>query len=141
MPARELTLSAGAQQAIRAHAAEGYPHEVVGILAGRDGRVAIAQPLINEHADSPRNRYVVSGLVLMRAERRLEAEGHAILGYYHSHPDHPAIASETDRDNALPNLSYVIVSVAEGTPVDLRSWVLRDDRSAMDEQPLHLESR
>lgn len=141
MPSGELTLSPEAQDTIRSHAAAGYPHEVVGILAGRDGRVAVAAPLVNEHADSPRNRYVVSGLVLMRAEQRLEAEGHRILGYYHSHPDHPAVASVTDRDNALPNLSYVIVSVAGGAPAEIRSWVLRDDRSAMDEQPLHLETR
>lgn len=142
MPARELTLSADAERAIRAHAAEGYPHEVVGILAGeREGeraRVSAAVPLVNEHADSPRNRYVVSGLTLMRAEQKIEAEGGTVLGYYHSHPDHPAVASVTDRDNALPNLSYVIVSVAGGAPAEIRSWVLRDDRSAMDEQPLHL---
>ncbi|MEZ4239610.1 MAG: M67 family metallopeptidase [Myxococcota bacterium] len=141
MPPRQLTLSAAATAAIRAHGAEGYPHEVVGILAGRGDQVQRAVPLVNEHADSPRNRYVVSGLVLMRTEQQLEADGYAILGYYHSHPDHPAVASVTDRDNALPNLSYVIVSVAEGQPVDLRSWVLRDDRTAMDEQPLHLESQ
>jgi proteasome lid subunit RPN8/RPN11 len=137
--ARELILTRPAYEAIAAHALEGYPHEVVGILAGPAGRVTRAQPLINERADSPRNRYHVSGLVLARAERALEAEGYAILGYYHSHPDHPARYSETDRDAALPNLSYVIASVADGRVADLRSWRLRDDRSAMDEEPLHVE--
>ena len=61
---------------LHAHAAQGYPHEVVGILAGdpATGQVLRVVPLINERADSPKNRYQVSGLVLMRAEQRLEAE-------------------------------------------------------------------
>lgn len=147
MPAGELTLvlSAGAVDAIHAHATEGYPYEVVGILAGtrRAGavpaRVSDVAALVNERADSPRNRYAVSGLTVHRAQQALEARGLDILGYYHTHPDHPAIASETDRDHALPNLSYVIVSVRAGAPVDTRSFVLRDDRSAMDEQPVLLE--
>ena len=96
--------------------------------------------LVNERADSPKNRYQVSGLVLMRAEQGLEAKGLSILGYYHSHPDHPARYSDFDRDHALPNLSYVIVSVERGVPGEIRSWRLREDRTAMDEQPLHLES-
>ncbi|MEQ1505677.1 MAG: M67 family metallopeptidase [Myxococcota bacterium] len=140
MPLGQLTVSAAALRAIHAHAAEGWPHEVVGILAGVPGRVTDVAALVNERADSPRNRYAVSGLTVLRAQQRLEADGHTILGYYHSHPDHPAIASDTDRDNALPNLSYLIVSVRTGIPVDTRSWVLRDDRSAMDEQPVRLET-
>jgi proteasome lid subunit RPN8/RPN11 len=125
---------------LHAHAAQGYPHEVVGILAGdpATGQVLRVVPLINERADSPKNRYQVSGLVLMRAEQRLEAEGLGVVGYYHSHPDHPALYSDFDRDHALPNLSYVIVSVQGGTPVDTLSWRLTDDRAAMDAEPLHL---
>lgn len=115
-----------------AHAREGYPHEVVGILAGNGGAVTRVVPLINERADSPKNRYQVSGLVLAKAERALEGEGFAVLGYYHSHPDHPARYSDFDRDHALPNLSYVIVSVVSGEVADTLSWRLRDDRSAMD---------
>lgn len=123
---------------MHAHAAEGYPHEVVGILAGEPGRVTRIAPLINERADSAHNRYKVSGLTLARAEQALEDEGLAILGYYHSHPDHPAQYSEYDRDHALPNLSYVIVSVRGGEIADTLSWRLRDDRSAMDPEALDL---
>jgi proteasome lid subunit RPN8/RPN11 len=140
MPPGELRMAQQALRTMNAHVAEGYPHEVVGILAGHDQRVERVTALVNERADSPANRYQVSGLVLMRAEQALEAEGLAILGYYHSHPDHPARYSDFDRDHALPNLSYVIVSVERGEPVDIRSWRLREDRSAMDEQPLHLEN-
>ena len=123
---------------IHAHAREGYPHEVVGILAGHRGDNVVTHvvSLVNERADSPANRYHVSALVLFRAEQALEAEGLEVVGYYHSHPDHPARYSDFDRDHALPNMSYVITSVVAGAIADTRSWRLRDDRDAMDEEPI-----
>lgn len=124
-----------------AHAREGYPHEVVGILAGTRDTSAVYQntvyqvvSLVNERADSPANRYQVSGLVLARAEQALEDAGHHILGYYHSHPDHPSQYSDFDRDHALPNMSYVIVSIRGGELANTQSWRLLDDRSAMLEE-------
>jgi proteasome lid subunit RPN8/RPN11 len=121
------------------HAVEGYPHEVCGILASsaKTGVVVAVKPLVNERADSPHNRYRVSGLTVMRAEQALEAEGYEIAGYYHSHPDHPADYSETDRDNALPNLDYLITAIHDGAVADTKVWRLRDDRSVMD--PVNLE--
>lgn len=126
---------------MHAHAREGFPHEVVGILAGdrATNRVSRVEPLVNERADAAHNRYKVSGLVLMRAEQRLQDEGLEIVGYYHSHPDHPAQYSDYDRDHALPNLSYVIVSVRGGEVADTLSWRLREDRTAMDAEPVELE--
>lgn len=122
-------------------AREGYPHEVVGILAGEpgSGHVSRVRPLVNERADSAHNRYKVSGLLLMRAEQALNAEGLEVLGYYHSHPDHPAQYSDYDRDHALPNLSYVIVAVHQGEVVDTLSWRLREDRGAMDPELIQIE--
>lgn len=90
----------------------------------------------NERADSAHNRYKVSGLTLMRAEQALEARGLEIVGYYHSHPDHPSQYSDYDRDHALPNMSYVIVSVLAGEAVTTQSWRLTDDRSRMDEEEI-----
>lgn len=128
-----------------AHAVEGHPYEVVGLLAGSrsEAHVTRVVALRNERADSPKNRYVVSGLVLMRAEEKLLEEGLEIVGYYHSHPDHPAQYSTFDRDHALPNMDYLILSVsgpALGADpprvVDLRVWRLLEDRSAMTEIPL-----
>jgi len=126
---------------LHAHAVKGYPHEVVGILAGTraNGEVARVQPLVNERADSPRNRYRVAGLVVLRAEQALEAEGLEILGYYHSHPDHPAQYSDYDRDHALPNLSYLITAVHEGVVVDTLSWRLVEDRSRMNPETILIE--
>ena len=134
-----LTLPHPELSKLHAHAQQGYPHEVVGIIAGNKANrfASRIHPLVNERADSAHNRYKVSGLTLMRAEQAIEAEGLDILGYYHSHPDHPSQYSDYDRDHALPNLSYVIVSVMNGRAVDTASWRLKEDRSAMDPEPIH----
>ena len=129
-----IRFAASVMARIHAHVEEGYPHEVVGVMGGdrETGDVTDIVALINERADSPKNRYEVSGLTLMKAERGLEARGLEIVGYYHSHPDHPSQYSDFDREQALPNMSYPIVSVREGKVADLRCWRLKDDRSAMD---------
>jgi proteasome lid subunit RPN8/RPN11 len=133
-----ITLLPEAVAEMNTHAREGYPHEVVGILAGdaRTRTVQRALGLVNERADSPRNRYAVGPLALQRAEQGLEAEGLTVLGYYHTHPDHPAQYSAYDRDHAWPNLSYVILSVVAGEVVDTLAWRLREDRSAMDAETI-----
>jgi len=125
---------------LHAHAEEGYPHEVCGILAGSRATWEVTEvvALVNERADSAHNRYKVSGLTLMRAEQALEARGLEVVGYYHSHPDHTSQYSEFDRDHALPNMSYPIVSVQQGAVAETQSWRLRDDRSAMDAEDLEI---
>lgn len=135
-----LHLEESQRQTLQAHAEAGYPHEVVGLLAGdrATNRVTRVQPLVNERADSPQNRYKVSGLAVMRAEMALNAEGLEVVGYYHSHPDHPADYSEYDRDHALPNMSYVITSIREGKMADLKSWRLTEDRAAMTPEAIEL---
>ena len=65
----------------------------------------------------------------MRAEQALESKGLEIVGYYHSHPDHPSQYSEYDREHALPNMSYLIVSIVEGQENTKQSWRLTEDRS------------
>jgi len=133
-----LTLSAAVLGTLHRHAEAGYPHEVVGILAGSrsTGVVTAIAALENERSDSPANRYAVSALTLARAEQRLEADGLEIVGYYHSHPDHPSRYSDFDRDHALPNMSYVIVSVQRGRVTTTQAWRLLEDRTAMDEEPV-----
>ena len=120
-----------------AHAEDGFPHEVVGILAGnRDkNEVQVVVILINERAET-HNRYKVSALRLMKAERELENQGLEIVGYYHSHPNHPAQYSDYDRDHALPNMSYVILSIQDGSFQNILSWRLLDDRTAMSAEPI-----
>jgi len=117
---------------MKAHAQEGFPHEVVGILAGNREKNEVQEVtlLINERAET-HNRYKVSALRLMRAEQELERRGLEIVGYYHSHPNHTAQYSEYDRDHALPNMSYVILSIQDGHFQNILSWRLLDDRTAM----------
>lgn len=135
-----LTIFTSELAVLQAHAVAGYPHEVVGILAGNRsaGAVSHVAALCNERADSPGNRYAVSALTLARAEQQLEADGLEIVGYYHSHPDHPSLYSDFDREHALPNMAYVIVSVRGGQIASTQSWRLRDDRSVMDEEPVRV---
>ena len=136
-----LTVPRTELQRLHSHAVEGYPHEVVGILAGdrSSGRISRVQPLINERSDSPKNRYQVSGMVLWRAEQSLEREGLEIVGYYHSHPDHPAQYSDYDREHALPNMSYLITAVHAGQVTDTLSWRLVEDRSQMNPESILIE--
>ena len=124
---------------VYAHCKEGFPSEVVGILAGDRiaNQVQRIEPLVNEKADT-NNRYQVNGLIVYKASKFLEEQGFDILGYYHSHPNHPSHYSEYDREHALPNLSYAIVSVMNGEIAEFQSWRLSEDRSLMIEEFIHI---
>lgn len=129
-----LTLSADAAEAIRQHGRQTYPNECCGGLIGRDGRVDESFALPNTTEEGPRRRFLVRPSDYRAAEARATALGATLLGFYHSHPDHPAQPSQFDLDHAWPSFSYVIVSVREAVAQDLRSWRLRDDRSQFDEE-------
>ena len=135
-----LVLSAADLAAINAHAARSYPEECCGFLLGeaRDGATDVAGVVAaeNERQDSRHNRYVIPPESVLAAHKQARAQGVSVVGYYHSHPDHPAEPSEFDREHAWPGLSYLIVSVRGGTPADARSWRLRDDRSRFDAEAL-----
>jgi cysteine synthase B len=121
--------------ALRRHAARIYPNECCGALLGPTaGRVTQAFPLDNTFPDTQRRRFLVGPEEYRRAEARALDTGLQLLGFYHSHPDHPAEPSQFDLDHAWPNLSYLIVSVRQGQPKEARSWRLKVDRSAFDEE-------
>jgi proteasome lid subunit RPN8/RPN11 len=131
-PITTLLLGDEIANAIRRHGAEGYPNEACGAMLGLDGEhreVRALFPLVNRRDDSPRNRFSVTADDVRAAERDATRQGLELIGWYHSHPDHPARPSEFDREHAWPWYSYVIVSVAAGKPEDLTSWRLVDDRS------------
>jgi proteasome lid subunit RPN8/RPN11 len=134
-----IRLSERVLDAIHRHAAAAYPHECCGALIGAsdgDGLVEIvdATALDNVTDEGPRRRFRVSAADYRQSEARARELGADLVGFYHSHPDHPALPSQYDLDHAWPNFSYVIVAVAQGTPGDLRSWRLRPDRSQFDEE-------
>jgi cysteine synthase B len=124
--------------AMREHAARTYPDECCGGLIGRrDGHVIEALALDNTSSEGRRRRFLVGPADYRTAEARAAETGQSLVGFYHSHPDHPAVPSAFDLDHAWPNLSYVIVAVRDGQPADVRSWRLRDDRSGFDEERVH----
>ena len=91
-------------------------------------------PLDSPGAESERNRFLIDPKDQIRVEKDARARGLEVLGYYHSHPDHPARPSNYDRDHGWPWYSYVIIGVERGEPKDLNSWVLREDRSQFDRE-------
>jgi cysteine synthase B len=134
-----LALSHETESAIRAHAAEAYPHECCGALIGRDGAVTQALRLGNVSDAGRERRFLVSPADYQRAEATADFADAELLGFYHSHPNHPAVPSAFDLQHAWPNLSYVIVSVSKPAIASaesgaLRSWRLRHDRTAFDEE-------
>ena len=122
--------------AIRAHGRDAFPHECCGALLGKDGVVHDAYALPNTTEEGPRRRFLVRPDDYRAAEKRARETGLDLLGFYHSHPDHPARPSQYDLDHAWPSFSYVIVSVMSGADAALTSWQLKDDRSAFDEEPV-----
>jgi proteasome lid subunit RPN8/RPN11 len=128
---------------IRSHGAETYPHECCGALLGREIAGDLREivglfPLVNRRDDSPRNRFSVTSDDVRDAEKAAREQGVDVLGWYHSHPDHPAKPSQYDQDHAWPWYSYVIVSVANGEPQFMTSWRLADDRSQFTPEDLEI---
>jgi proteasome lid subunit RPN8/RPN11 len=131
-----ITLSRAIVDAINSHGRETYPNECCGALIGRDSVVAETVALPNTTEEGPRRRFLVRPVDYRAAEARARQSGMELLGFYHSHPDHPARPSQYDLDHAWPSFSYVIVSIVNGDAADLRSWRLREDRSQFDEEAI-----
>ena len=139
-----LELNQAQMEAIRRHAARDYPFECCGVMLGKaDGFGKVVSeivplknlrrdpararewlPLDDPTTESGRNRFFVDPLDQLRLEKDARTRGLDVLGYYHSHPDHPARPSIYDREHAWPRYSYVIVSVERGSAKDLTSWIL-----------------
>jgi proteasome lid subunit RPN8/RPN11 len=131
-----IRLGAGTGEAIRRHGVETYPNECCGALIGRDGIVTATYALPNTTEEGPRRRFLVRPQDYREAEKRASQAGGQLLGFYHSHPDHPARPSQYDLDHAWPFFSYIIVAVRAGVAEDMTSWLLREDRSAFDQEEL-----
>jgi proteasome lid subunit RPN8/RPN11 len=157
-----ISLAAGARDAIIKEGEAAYPNECCGFIIGRDsggdssggsdssdgtrgqslrpGGVRTGErvlPVRNARESAAAyNRFEITAVDFLRAEREAAAGGGVVVGVYHSHPDHPAAPSDYDLEHALPYYSYVIVSVGEGKAERLTSWRLENDRSRFDEEEL-----
>lgn len=140
-----MTLPDAERARMLAHLEAGYPGEACGILIGEiDGdtrRVVEAISTRNawaaadgEDGHGLNDRFAIDPADIVRADRSAAKRGLDIIGYFHSHPEWPATPSETDRQWAWPIISFVIVSVRAGRAGELRSWILREDRSQFDEE-------
>ena len=144
----QLKISPELADKIRAHGAQTYPHECCGALLGRDREFAdrrvyreihALHPLVNRRDDSPNNRFSVTSQDVLDAEKEARQQGLEVVGWYHSHPDHPARPSQYDRDHAWPWYSYIIVSVANRVPEEMTSWRLTDDRTEFECEEIGLQ--
>jgi proteasome lid subunit RPN8/RPN11 len=106
-------------------ASAAYPVEGCGALLGERGHARVMLPLPNTEKDTPRVRFEVSPKDYLRVEREADARGLRLLGFWHSHPDHPARPSATDLSCAWVGLLTVIVSVQKGQARDIGAWEIR----------------
>ena len=138
-----LRLTKEIEEKIRKAGAEAYPNECCGILFGNeiDGGHAVTalKPIDNARESGEQyHRFLITAEDMVQAELEARKLGLDIVGFYHSHPDHPARPSDYDRDHALPFYSYIILRVAEGQPELMTSWQLQLSREAFDSEELEI---
>ncbi len=139
-----VVLKADLQQQIFKHLEAAYPNEGGGFLLGtkNSDTVTISDtiPIENIFAKEEQyHRYQMTPLDWARLEDQADERGLTLVGYFHSHPDSPAIPSVYDRDHALPNFTYIITQVNQAKAVDMRVWTLRPDRTQFDADTLRIE--
>ena len=136
-----IALGPGVLAAIRGHCESGYPSECCGFLIGRspdvggERRIERTVRAANATAEDPRRRYTISPNELLAVEQSLEKSGESVLGFYHSHPDHPALPSEFDRAHAWPWYAYLVLAVHEGRYEKLGAFMLSESTGSFEPVP------
>ena len=144
MSTDQVAISAALRTRIFEQLQQSYPNEGGGFLLGESQGESITvrdvRPVKNVFASEEQyHRYAMTPRDWAKLEDEADAKGLTLVGYYHSHPDHPAVPSDFDRAHALPNFRYLITSVRQGKAAELRAWQLSDDRSRFDELSLRIE--
>jgi proteasome lid subunit RPN8/RPN11 len=140
----QIIISQMLQQRIIQQMEQGYPNESGGFLLGTISAEQIAVldviQIANVFATEEQyHRYAMTPQDWIRLEDEADEKGLTLVGYYHSHPDSPAVPSIYDRDHALPNFTYIITAVMSGNAAGMRVWRLRADRSQFDEGVLSVQ--
>ena len=135
-----MKIAPSALEAIREHGEEGYPHEICGLMLGPRGEgwvseVRRARNIIVERA---RDRYEIDPRDHIRIQKEADAASLDIVGYYHSHPDHPAQASRFDTERAWAGYVYLIVSIENSKAVDQNGFVAEKDGGPFRPEPLEV---
>jgi proteasome lid subunit RPN8/RPN11 len=137
-----LELGADPARDIREEGEKAYPNECCGFVLGKirengERKAETLIPIDNaREAEEQYHRFKIEPEDFMKAEKEARTRNLEILGFYHSHPDHPARPSDYDREQALPFYSYLIVSVERGKAGALTSWELAADRAAFTEEKI-----
>ena len=133
-----MKISKSLLEKIRTHGRRTYPEECCGILLGQlNGEERVMGDVLeieNAHDGERDRRFLITPEVYQRADREARNRGMEILGFYHSHPDHPATPSQFDLDHAWAWFSYLITRVEKGEPKESTSWRLREDRSTFEQE-------
>jgi proteasome lid subunit RPN8/RPN11 len=130
-----LRLSSDLEKNIRMDGETAYPNESCGVLIGEIDNAGVKTAkrtltINNAREDGEQyHRFLITPEDMMKAEQTARSMKFDVIGFYHSHPDHPSAPSGYDKDHALPFYSYVIVSVDKGKAQVLTSWELTDDRT------------
>jgi proteasome lid subunit RPN8/RPN11 len=140
----KVSISSALQKTIFIQMEAGFPNEAGGFLLGsQEGETLHIIDVIEIEnvfeSEEQYYRYAMTPQNWAKMEDEADERNLTLVGYYHSHPNSPAIPSEYDRVHALPNFAYIITSVMEGKHAEQRVWFLRDDRSAFDEDQLIVE--
>jgi proteasome lid subunit RPN8/RPN11 len=136
-----ITLTQEQIEIIRKHAETEYPNECCGAMLGRfDDNVRIVHeilPISNHREDAAKyHRFLITPQEFLRCEKQARKQNLEVIGFYHSHPDHPAKPSQYDLEQSLPVYSYLIVSVRQGKSDKVTSWILQNDRSQFNEEEI-----
>ncbi len=126
---------------IHAYAEKSYPDEGAGLILGinQNGDKHLFELLWFANArenSARRNSYLLTPHDYLAGELEAERLGLEVVGMFHSHPDHPDQPSDFDREWAIPSLSYIIISIWQGSAVSSRSWKLDSDRNRFTEEPI-----
>ncbi len=121
-----LRIVRDAAEKVRENARASYPNECCGLLLGKEGVVLEAVKVKNINTERAQDRYEIDPREFLMVEKEAAKRGLAVIGIYHSHPDHPAEPSEFDRTRAWPEYFYLIVGVRGGRETEVRCWRLDD---------------
>jgi proteasome lid subunit RPN8/RPN11 len=138
-----ITISEELLVEIRQHGVRDYPYECCGLLLGSyigAGKIVKeTYPISNAREESAkRNRFLIEPQELMQGERYARDKNLEVVGFYHSHPDCPAVPSQYDLEHAWPTYSYIIVSTRADQATDLFSWEQEPDRSRFNQEEIIL---
>jgi len=137
-----IRLSNALAEEIRKHGIDDFPFECCGVMLGKalgdDKTVHELRRLENVHEDGHERRFRISPDQMFQLDKEARQSGLTILGFYHSHPNHPAQPSQYDRDWAWPWYSYIILSVRDRIPAEMTCWNLNDDREAFTGEELDI---